>query len=46
MYWVPGRGNNNLYTINVSTGAATLVGSHGITDMFALAYDTANDLVC
>jgi hypothetical protein len=27
----------------VSTGAATRVGSHGITDMFALAYDTAND---
>ena len=43
MYWVPGRGNNNLYTINVSTGAATLVGSHGINGMFALAYDTAND---
>ena len=40
-YWVPGRGNDNLYTINLQTGAATLIGAHGIDDMFALAYDTA-----
>ncbi len=40
-YWVPGRGNDNLYTINLQTGAATLVGAHGIDDMFSLAYDTA-----
>ena len=42
-YWVPGRGNDNLYTLNLSTGAATLVGAHGIDDMFALAYDTDNN---
>jgi len=42
MYWVPGRGNDNLYTINLATGLATLVGSHGIDDLFALAYDSAN----
>jgi len=41
-YWVPGRGNDNLYTINLQTGAASLVGAHNIDDMFALAYDTAN----
>ena len=40
-YWVPGRGNDNLYTINLQTGAATLVGAHNIDDMFSLAYDTA-----
>jgi len=40
-YWVPGRGNDNLYTINLQTGAATLVGFHGVDDMFSLAYDTA-----
>jgi hypothetical protein len=36
MYWVGGRNNNNLYTIDLATGAATLVGAHGIDDMFAL----------
>jgi Domain of unknown function (DUF4394)/PEP-CTERM motif len=40
-YWVPGRGNDNLYTINLQTGAATLVGAHNVDDMFALGYDTA-----
>jgi hypothetical protein len=40
-YWVPGRGNDNLYTINLQTGAASLVGAHGIDDMFALGYDPA-----
>ena len=38
MYWVAGRGNNNLYTINMNTGAATLVGSHGVNDMFSLGW--------
>jgi hypothetical protein len=39
-YWVPGRGNNNLYTINLQTGAASLVGAHNIDDMFALGFDS------
>ena len=42
MYWVAGRGNNNLYTIDLNTGAATLVGSHGISDLFTLGYDGQN----
>ncbi len=42
MYWSAGRDNNNLYTINLLTGAATLVGTHGIGDMFALGYDGSN----
>ena len=42
LYWAAGRGNDNLYTLNQSTGAATLVGTHGIDDLFALAYDSAN----
>lgn len=37
-----GRGNNNLYTVNITTGAATLVGNHGVNDLFGLAFDTAN----
>jgi hypothetical protein len=36
MYWVGGRDNNSLYTIDLNTGVATLVGEHGINDMFAL----------
>lgn len=39
MYWVGGRGNDNLYTINMSTGAATLVGNHGVSDMFSLGWN-------
>ncbi len=44
-YWVPGRGNDNLYTLNLGTGSATLVGSHGIDDLFALAYDPATNML-
>jgi DNA-binding beta-propeller fold protein YncE len=40
-YWIPGRGNDNLYTINLATGTATLVGTHGIDNLFAMAFDTA-----
>lgn len=39
MYWISGRGNPSLYTVNTSTGAATLVGSHGVDDLFSLGYD-------
>jgi hypothetical protein len=42
LYMVDGRGAQSLYTVNVTTGAATLVGSHGITDLFGLAFDTLN----
>jgi len=38
-----GRGDNSIYTLNLSTGAATLVGATGLTDLFGLAYDTANN---
>lgn len=42
LYYVPGRGNENLYTVNRSTGAATLVGSHGIPDLFGLEFDASS----
>ncbi len=41
LYMIGGRGNNNLYTVSLETGAATLVGSHGITDLFGLEYDSS-----
>jgi hypothetical protein len=37
-----GAGSNNpssLYTVNLNTGAATLVGSTGVTSLFSLVYD-------
>jgi hypothetical protein len=39
MWAVPGRGNNSLYTIDIESGAATLVGSHGVNDLFGLEWD-------
>lgn len=39
LYWIAGRDNNSLYTIDTTTGAATLVGAHGINDLFALGSD-------
>jgi hypothetical protein len=41
LYWAPGRGNANLYTINRSTGAASLVGAHGVNDLFGLEFDAS-----
>lgn len=39
MYMVQGFAGNNLYTVDMNSGAASLVGSHGFADMFGLAYD-------
>ena len=45
LYMVGGRGNNNLYTVDRTTGAATLVGSHGLTDLFGLGYDSQTNIL-
>ena len=45
MYMAGGRGNNNIYTVDYTTGAATLLGAHGIPDVFGLAYDTTNNVL-
>ncbi|MBL8626094.1 MAG: InlB B-repeat-containing protein [Myxococcales bacterium] len=42
MYMVDGRGAKGLYRVSLTTGAATLVGTHNVADMFALAYDAGN----
>ncbi len=46
LYMATGRGAqlNSLYTVNITTGAATLVGTHGIVDGFALGFDGTNQL--
>ncbi len=45
LYMIGGRGNNSLYTVNITTGQATLVGSHGINDLFGLAFDSLNNVL-
>ena len=41
LYMVDGREAQSLYRVNITTGAATLIGPHNLTDLFGLAYDTA-----
>ena len=44
LYMVDGEGGtNSLYTVNLTTGAATLVGSHGLSELFGLAFDSSNN---
>lgn len=45
LYMIGGRNNNNLYTLNQTTGAATLIGNHDRHDLFGLAFDTRNNLL-
>ncbi len=41
--WGMGSSNpSSLYSVNLATGAATLIGSTGITSMFGLAYNPVN----
>ncbi len=43
MYLVQGLTGTGLYTVDLATGATTLVGDHGVTGMFGLAFDTSTD---
>jgi hypothetical protein len=43
LYMVDGRGDQSLYTVNMATGAATLVGAHGLTDLFGITFDPTSD---
>lgn len=43
MYMVQGFAGTNLYTVDLNTGAATFVGTHGFSQMFGLAHDSLND---
>jgi hypothetical protein len=44
MYYIGGRGNENLFTLNLTTGAATLVGAYNVSDMFGLAVNASGQL--
>jgi len=39
MFLVQGFAGTGLYTVDLNSGVASLVGSHGSVDMFSLAYD-------
>jgi len=40
MYYIDGRsGNSALYTVDLGTGAATMIGVHGQAEMFGLEWD-------
>lgn len=41
LYALPGSGAQDLYTVDLLTGAATVVGTHGQSDMRALAWDSS-----
>lgn len=44
MYYIDGRsGNQALYTVNLQTGQATMVGQHGLPEMFALEWDPSTN---
>lgn len=43
LYMIDGRGLAGLYTVDLLTGAATLVGVHGVYDLFGLAWDPTTD---
>lgn len=43
LYGVDGRGAQQLFTVDMNTGAATVIGTHGIVDLFGIAYDSVNN---
>jgi len=45
LWMVAGRNNNSLYTVDMKTGKATLVGAHGVQDLFGLGYDSKNGVL-
>jgi hypothetical protein len=45
LYMVGGDVNPSLYTVNRATGAASLIGSVGVTRLFGLDYDTKNGVL-
>lgn len=45
LYMIDGRSLLNLYEVDRNTGAAILIGNHGVTDLFGLAFDTKNNVL-
>ncbi len=45
MYLIPGRAGPGFYSVDLNTGATTLIGFHGLRDLFSLAYDPTSNTV-
>ncbi len=45
MYLVPGRAGPGFYEVDLNSGATTLIGNHGLRDLFSLAYDPTSNTV-
>ena len=45
LYMIGGDINKALYRVSRSTGAATLIGSHGVSRLFGLDYDSKNGVL-
>lgn len=43
LYGIGGGPNRTLFTVNRSTGAATLIGTHNLLDLAGLAFDSKNN---
>lgn len=43
MYMIDGRGSRSLHTVDRTTGLATTIGTHGIEDLFGLAFDSSSN---
>jgi hypothetical protein len=41
MYMIDGRPTQSLYEVDLRTGTATLIGAHGVNDLFGLTVDTS-----
>ena len=45
LYMTDGMLGSNLYTVNRTSGQATLIGNHGVKDLFGLAFDSTNNVL-
>ncbi|MGB0911540.1 MAG: hypothetical protein ACPGYT_14350, partial [Nitrospirales bacterium] len=45
LFMVDGRSSANLYTVNRTTGIASLTGSHGVSHLRGLAFDSTNNVL-
>jgi len=43
LYMIDGRGDYALHTVDITTGHASQVGVHGLSDLIGLAYDPSTD---
>jgi uncharacterized protein YjiK len=45
LYMIDGQTSNSLYTVNRTSGQATLIGASGVNNLFGLAFDSTNNVL-